>query len=154
MALWSWLRDNHEPVSAAAGIVSVIGSIVTLTALIVTIVVASCQLDLTRRSLQNNLVYQMQKDERTASAEFFGGKTTETAPIFALMQAVFLQRKLGSVPDNVWDAFQKDFCKLFTSERFKRDWSAISKDGFSGDFVDFMEGITKVGAPECKGRKP
>jgi hypothetical protein len=61
MSAWGWLKNNHEAASTAA---SIVGNIITLGALIATVIVSSCQLNLTRRSLQNSLVYQLQKDER------------------------------------------------------------------------------------------
>lgn len=106
MSIWDWLKANHEAASTAA---SIIGNIITLGALIATVAVSSCQLDLTRRSLQNNLIYQLQKDERAIGQEFLSGRSADTAPIFSEMQAVFLQRELKSIPENVWECSNETF---------------------------------------------
>jgi hypothetical protein len=149
--VWNWLKINHE---AATTAVSIFTSMVTLAALIATIVISSRQLDLMRSSLQNSLIYQLQKDERAIGSDFLTGRTQETGPIFAEMQSVYLQWQLGSIPDNLWRVFQQDFCKLMSKERLRRDWDNLGKDAFSQDFVSYVSGISKPDAPVCGGGKP
>jgi len=149
--VWDWLKRNHEAARAGA---SILANLLTVGALILTLVTSSRQLRLARASLQNNLIYNMQKDERTIAAEFFGGKTDDTGAIFAQMQAVFLQRHLGSIPDDVWSVFQQDFCGIMLSQRLRRDWETISKNVLSKEFVSYMEAIAKQGSPDCSGGKP
>jgi hypothetical protein len=149
--VWSWFKTNHQAAMTAA---SIFTGLVTLAALIATICISRSQLDLTRRSLQNSLIYQLQKDERAIGSEFLSGRTQDTGPIFAEMQSVFLQWQLGSIPPNLWSVFQQDFCKLMSKERLRRDWDNLGKDAFSQDFISYMNGISKPSSPDCGGGKP
>jgi hypothetical protein len=151
MGVWDWLKTNHEAASTTA---SIVGNIITLGALIVTVIVSSCQLNLTRRSLQNSLVYQLQKDERAIGLDFLSGRSADTGPIFAEIHSVFLQRELGTIPDVVWNLFQRDFCKLMSKERLRRDWDNLGKDAFSQDFVLYMNRIKMPDSTECGAAKP
>lgn len=153
IGVWNWLKTNHEAASTTA---SIVANIITVAALITTIVISSCQMsltrnqiDLTRRSLQNSLIYQLQKDERAAGADFFNGTAKNTNGIFAELQSVFIQRRLGSIPDDVWHVFELDFCNLMSSERLRRDWDGIDKKAFSGDFISYIDRVSKPGAIEC-----
>jgi hypothetical protein len=110
------------------------------------------QIELTRQSVQNALIYQMQKDERSVGDDFFNGKTTITEPIFVEMQSVFLQRKLGSIPDNAWKLFEQDFCQLMARERLKRDWETLQKGIFSPDFVSYVTNLTSGNSGICGGK--
>lgn len=145
MGARDWLKTNREMVTT---VTSILSNVITLAALIVTVVVSSCQLNLTRRSLQNNLIYQIQKDERAIGLDFSSGRSPETGPIFAEMQSIFLQRELGSIPDDIWNVFQRDFCKTMSKERLRRDWDSLGKEAFSQDFVSYMNRI-KMSSSEC-----
>lgn len=95
----------------------------------------------------------MQKDQRLAVIDYGAGRAGPEN-IFAQMQSIFIQRKLGSIPDNVWPVFLRDFCGVMTHENFRRSWedvSSVSKAAFSDDFVAFMNSIKNPGSPECKG---
>jgi len=135
MSWFEWLKANHDPILAVA---SIVGNAITLAALVTTIFLSSCQLDLTRQSIQNNLIYNMQKDEREVAAAYYGGKLLDTGPIFAQMQSVFLQKQIGSIPKEVWSVFQQDFCSIMSTERLKRDWASIDKDSFSPQFISYV----------------
>jgi hypothetical protein len=149
--VWNWLRTNHQ---AATTAVSIFTSMVTLAALIATVCISRSQLDLTRRSLQNSLIYQLQKDERAIGSDFLSGRTQDTGPIFAEMQSVFLQWQLGSIPPTLWSVFQQDFCKLMSKERLRRDWDNLGKDAFSREFIAYLNVISKPNSPDCGGGKP
>jgi len=150
--LEDWLKTHHEGVTAGAPILA---NLLTIVALVVTLMVSSRQLRLAQASLQNNLIYTMQKDERTIAADYFGGKTDDTSAIFGQMQAVFLQRCLGSIPDDVWPVFQKDFSGIMSEQRLQRDWETISKNISSKKFVSYVDDtIKKQGSPDCGGGKP
>jgi hypothetical protein len=157
--VWSWLKTNHESATAGAAILT---NLLTVGALILTLVTSTRQLHLaqaslqtSQASLQNSLIYNMQKDERAIAAQFLSGTTNDTAPIFAEMQSVFMQRQLGSIPGDVWPVFTKDFCGIMSSERLRRDWKNIGKNAFSSDFVSFMdEHIMNPASPDCTGGKP
>jgi hypothetical protein len=164
--MWDWLKRNHEAATVAGSIVT---NLLTLGALLVTFFLTTRQLHVARESvqtaqaglrtaqasMQNSLIYTMQKDERTLAAEFFGGRSNDTAPIFAEMQSIYIQRNLHSIPDDIWPVFTKDFCGIMSSERLKRDWKNIDKAAFSDEFSAFMEAsILASGAPGCAGKKP
>jgi len=159
MSLATFLRTHHEAVTAGG---SIVANLLTIGALVATLCIASRQLGLARgsldtahASLQNNLVYTMQKDERTIAADFFGGKTTDTAPIFGQMQAVFTQRCLGSIPDSVWPVFRKDFSDIMSMPRLQRDWAPVSSNISSKEFVRYVNAtIQNRGVLDCEGGRP
>ncbi len=56
-------------------------------------------LDATRASLADNLVYTMQKDERSLVADFTSSKPgVSAANIIAQIQSIYIQNTLGSIP--------------------------------------------------------
>jgi hypothetical protein len=161
------IKDNHETVTAVG---SIAGNFLTAAALVATIIISSCQLgimnrsldasiatstrqlELTQRSLQNGLIYNMQKDQRAVASDYFSGKSDDTGPIFAHMHSIYLQRKLGSVPDDVWSVFDLDFCRIMIRERLRRDWDNITKDILSPEFVSYVDRLRQ--SPRCPGGKP
>jgi hypothetical protein len=110
------------------------------------------QVGLTQRQLQNNLIYQMQKDQRSAVMDYSSGHNGPEY-IIAQMQSVFIQRNLNSVPDDVWPVFLRDFCSVLRHENFKRSWEDVYKTSpgaFSADFVAFMGKLEDPNSSECK----
>jgi hypothetical protein len=138
--VWQWLKDNAI----------VISPLVTLLALVVTCIISVQQLGLTRLSLQNNLIYQMQKDERAIGSNYEAG-VGNAGDMFAEMQSVYIQYKLGSIPGSVWPLFTEDFCKLMSNEHLRREWDSMTKAAFSDDFVAYLARIQRPGSQDCGG---
>jgi hypothetical protein len=136
-----WVQRNSPGISAAAALLALlVGGWYYIT-----------QVGLTKNSLQNNLVYQMQKDQRAAIVDFASGRSGPEY-IFADMQSIFIQHNLGTIPPDVWPLFVRDFCGLMTREIFRRTWDDISATGaFSKAFISFVDQVKDEESPECKG---
>jgi hypothetical protein len=96
----------------------------------------------------------MQKDERAAVTDYSSGRAGPEY-LFTQMQSIFIQRNLGSIPNDVWPIFLHDFCNVLTHENFKRAWEDLAKAGnaaFSDDFIAFMARIADPNSIECKQR--
>jgi hypothetical protein len=138
----NWIQRNAPAISA----------IVALFGLAVGGWYYAKQVGFAQRSLQNNLIYQMQKDQRAAIMDY-GSSRSGPEYIFAQMQSIFIQRSLGSIADDVWTLFLRDFCGVMRHENFRRSWEDLSKDAFSQDFIAFMGHIKDPGSLECRGEK-
>jgi hypothetical protein len=137
---WAWITTPANlPVGSALG---------TIVALIVTSAFATLQPAMTRIALQNNLIYQMQKDTRTTGIDFNNNRAT-SGEVFAVMQSVYIQYQLGSINGYAWPVFLRDFCSVMHQENMRREWQAASKSYFSKDFIAFMDGIVKQGSTDC-----
>jgi hypothetical protein len=146
--LWHWLTSaSADPLAA---LINFSIALLTLTALVVTSYLSLGQLKLTRLSVQNNLIYQMQRDERQIGADYAVGRASPS-DIFAEMQSVFIQNELGSIPRKVWSLFNQDFCKIMSNEHLEREWDDMTKSPFSTSFVAYMSNIKGPGAAGCKG---
>jgi hypothetical protein len=142
---WNWVKANP---TVASAVTSMVVAVITLCTLIVTSINSSRQIELTRQSLQDNIIYQIQKDERTVAGEYTAGRA-RPIDLFAQMQAVFLQRQLGSIPDQVWTILEQDFCSLMAHENLKRAWDDTTKTIFSPGFVAYMAKLEDTKSPSC-----
>jgi hypothetical protein len=134
-----WLRDNGTWLAAAVALVAFLG----------TSVFSIRQISLSRLSLQNSLIYTMMKDEIEVGLEFRAGSAT-TDKVFAVMQAVFIQYTLGSIPGSAWEIFRKDFCAIMKVEKLRRDWQDFPKPYFTVGFRTFMAGLIDPKSSECR----
>jgi hypothetical protein len=134
-----WLRDNGGWLAVAVAIL----------ALLATSYFSLRQISLSRLSLQNSLIYTMMKDEIDVGLEFQAGRAPPDK-VFAVMQAVFTQHTLGSVPDPAWELFRKDFCAIMKVEKLRREWQDFPKPYFTPSFRTFMGRLVDPQFPECR----
>jgi hypothetical protein len=148
--VWQWLTSvSDDPLAA---LINFSIALLTLIALGVTSYLSLGQLQLTRLSVQNNLIYQMQRDERQVGADYAAGHAS-ASDIFAEMQSVYIQNELGSIPPRVWLLFNQDFCKIMTNEHLRREWNDMTRAPFSAQFIGYMAEIEVPSSPVCKGKK-
>ena len=67
---------------------------------LVALMIAGRQLTASNKSVQNNLIYTLQKDAREMGGKFADGKAS-VEDILASMQSVYIQKDLGTIP---WSA--------------------------------------------------
>ena len=103
-----WLQKNAPVISAVAAVIA-LG--VAAWYYVSQVGLTQQSLLTSQHSLQNSLIYQMQKDQRAAVIDYSSGRLGPEY-IFAQMQSVYLQHELGSIPKDVWPSFLRDFCNL------------------------------------------
>lgn len=132
---------------------AVIASI-TLIALVVTSCVSVEQLRLTReqvelgrQTVQNEMIYNMQRDARQAGADYSAGRIRANG-LFPVMHSIYLQRQyLQTIPNPVWPIFEQDFCAILSREDVRRAWGVEPRSAYDPAFIAYMgETLTSCGA--------
>ena len=104
------------------------------------------QNELTRQTVQNQMIYNMLKDGRSVTADWNANRAS-VADIFATMQAIYIQRQLKTIPDEIWPVFHRDHCALLARPTIiRRSWEEMNKAPFSPEFIQYVDRLSR---PNC-----
>jgi hypothetical protein len=142
-ALWKWLKENAEPLAAVGSIVTALGLIGTIIAL----VFAWRSLSATEHAVEANLMYQLQSDARKLSSQIYsspeirsyvlgtddsakvndGTKAKAEGMLHELVRFYASIERLNSyeyVEREYWNNTKEDICDLMKFSNFRDFWQA------------------------------
>lgn len=125
---------------------------VAVIALAVTTFLTIQQMGLAALSFQGSMIYDALKDTREIASRYHDGKASE-GEIFAVMQTVFLEHEISTIPAPAWAVFESDFCMTLRDEHLRNVWEKDNKT-YWPKFRTYMDGMIIKAKDQCKGTTP
>jgi hypothetical protein len=103
--------------------------------------------DVAQQALQNNIVYQIQKDSIELARDYRDSKIGPGA-IIAKMYSIYYQRQKGVIDDGLWPMLNYEYCVMMQRDKVVQSfWDIADKALYGQDFTDYVSGMR--GGKKC-----
>jgi hypothetical protein len=99
------------------------------------------------KTLQSNIVYQIQKDSIDLAKDYKDAKVGPGA-IIAKLHSIYYQRQKAIIDDQLWPMLNYEYCRMMQSDKALQDfWDKADKALYGPAFTSYVSGMR--GGQKC-----
>src|ERR1700752_1448673 len=132
----AWLESHKDVIAALKDLFTIAAVVIAL----VSIFVASKQLEITAANIKSNTVYQISHEGREIAKTITPNMTPDRiGPVVNFMYSVWNQHRFGTYDDELWQPFREEVCGFLRSQSSFDDYWQENRKLFSLGFVAFVD---------------